>query len=154
MSNYKPKIDKNKLKQLEHYKFNLALYLESSEFKYELNNEQQKKLLYELSYLSTFIQIAKDVFNLGGTEKPIVGWEFFNEEDAKNGYTKIYHFTSATLAAKILNLNSSKITAVCKKNRNAHGGWIFKYLHEYLDEDKVVGGIQPNLPFYEIISSK
>ena len=76
---------------------------------------------------------------------------FSNEEDIKNGYTKIYHFTSAALASKILNLNPSKVTAVCKGNRGSTGGWLFKYLNEYLDEDAVVGGISPDLPFYEII---
>ena len=45
MPSYRPKINKNNLKQLEHYKFNLALYLESPEYKYELSNEKQRSLL-------------------------------------------------------------------------------------------------------------
>ena len=151
MPSYRPKINKNNLKQLEHYKFNLALYLESPEYKYELSTEKQNKLLNELNYLSMYIDIAKQVFNLSGTEIPIVGWEVYNKEDIKNGYTKIYHFTSAALASKILNLNPSKVTAVCKGNRGSTGGWLFKYLSEYLEEDEVVGGISDDLPFYEII---
>lgn len=150
MPHYRPKIDKNKIKQLEHYKFNLALFMESSEFKYKLNGEQQNKLLHELQYIGIAIQIAKDVFNLSGREKPIVGWEVYNKEDIKNGYTKIYHFSSAALASQILNLNPSKVTAVCKGHRGSTGGWLFKYLNEYLEEDEVVG-MQSDLPFYEII---
>lgn len=151
MPSYRPKINKNNLKQLEHYKFNLALYIESSDYKYELSLEQQRKLLNELNYLTIYIDIAKQVFNLSGTEIPIVGWEAYNKEDIKNGYTKIYHFTSAALASQILNLSSSKVTAVCKGRRDSTGGWLFKYLNEYLEEDAIVGGISSDLPFYEII---
>jgi len=151
MPSYRPKINKNNLKQLEHYKFNLALYLESPEYKYELSNEKQRSLLEELNYLTIYISIAKQVFNLSGTEIPIVGWEVYNSEDIKNGYIKIYHFTSAALASQILHLNPSKVTAVCKGHRGSTGGWLFKYLSDYLEEDEVVGGISHDLPFYEII---
>lgn len=150
MPHYRPKIDKNKIKQLEHYKFNLALYIESSEFKYDIKSDKQQMLLQELQYITMFIQIAKDVFNLSGRERPIVGWEVYNKEDIKDGHTKIYHFTSAALASQILNLNPSKVTAVCKGRRGSTGGWLFKYLNEYLEEDEVVG-MQSDLPFYEII---
>jgi hypothetical protein len=154
MPEYRPKINKNDLKQLEHYKFNLALFIESSEFKYDLHPEKQRRLLNELQYVSMYIDIAKSVFNLSGTEIPIVGWEMYNEEQIKGKYIKIYHFTSATLAAEILNLNNSKVSAVCRGKRPSTGGWIFKYLSDYLEEERTISGIDPTLPFYDLVKTE
>lgn len=48
-----------------------------------------------------------------------------DQYDLCNNYLKTWE--SATEAAKVLNINSSKITAVCRGNRKTTGGFIWKY---------------------------
>ena len=167
MSTYRPLIDKDKLEQLEHYRFRLAEYLESPDFKHEISTSVQKAILIEISYIETAINVIKNIIDFNANDKPIVGWPLDNPNE-KDGYLKVYNFTSAALAAKILGLNKAKITSVCNGNITCTGGkhvyckeqkrrvrkeaWYFKYLSDYNEDESTVGGTaNPDLPFYDII---
>jgi len=167
MPDYTSSMNKETLMQLEHYRFALAEFIDTPDFKHEIGTVKQRDILVELGNIEMTINIMRNIFKTDNVEKAIVGWPLDNP-NKKDGYLKIYNFTSAALAAKILGLNTSKITSVCKGNITCTGGkhvyckeekrrvrkdaWYFKYLSDYNEDESTVGGsLNLDLPFCDII---
>ena len=152
MPNYRPIITRDNLQQLEHYLYGLTRYIDSAEFQKDTDSLTQRKILYEVGFITMAIDILKRTFKGTGNEVPIVGWEEKNP-DIKFGFMRVWHFTSSAIAGKILNINKSHITAVCRGTRKTAGDWCFKYKTEYNKsiEDELYN-FDPNSPRFEIIN--
>lgn len=150
MPNYRPVISRDDLQQLEHYLYVLARYIDTAEFQKDISSQAQGKLLNEMGYITMAIDILKKTFTGTGNDIPIVGWEVKNPDD-EYGFFKLWHFTSAATAARILGLNNSHIGSVCRGVRQSTGGWAFKFKAEYEEEE--VYSFDPNSPRFEIIKT-
>ena len=88
MPNYKPLIDKDKLEQLEHYRFRLAEYVESPDFKHEISTsvckgnitctggkhvyckEQKRRVRKDAWYFKYLSDYNEDESTVGETSNP------------------------------------------------------------------------------------
>jgi len=151
MPNYRPLISRDNIQQLEHYLYALTRFIDSTEFQKDTNSQLQGKILHEVGYITMAIDILKRTFVGTGNEVPIVGWEVKNPDEAF-GFMRIWHFSSAATAGRILNINNSHIGAACRGARKTAGGWNFKFKAEYeeVDADELYN-FDPNSPRFEII---
>ena len=152
MPNYRPVISRDDLQQLEHYLYALYRYTDTPDFQKDTNSQKQAKILHEMGFIMMAIDIFKQTFSGTGNDIPVVGWEIKNP-DEKYGFLKIWHFSSAAAAGKILNINKSHIGAACRGARKTAGGWNFKFKSEYEDVDAdELYNFDPNSPRFEIIN--
>ena len=130
MPSYRPVISRDELQQLEHYLYALCRYTDTADFQKDTNSQQQAKVMREMGYITMAIDIIKQTFKGTGTDIPIVGWELKNP-DEKYGFLKIWHFSSAAAAGRMLNINKSHIGSVCRGARKSENklkwtrfGWV------------------------------
>ena len=154
MPNYRPVISRDDLQQLEHYLYALCRYTDTPDFQKDTNSQTQGKILHEMGFITMAIDIFKQTFKGTGNDIPIVGWEIKNP-DEKYGFLKIWHFSSAAAAGRILGINKSHIGSVCRGNkiRQSAGGWSFKFTYDFEEEEKEeVESFFLSSPRYEIIN--
>jgi hypothetical protein len=107
MPNYRPLISRDDLQQLEHYLYALCRYTDTPDFQKDTSSQKQGKIMREMSYIIMAIDIIKQTFKNTGTDIPIVGWETKNP-DEPYGFIKVWHFSSAAAAGRILDINKSQ----------------------------------------------
>jgi hypothetical protein len=150
MPSYRTVISREQLYQLEHYLFRLSELVGSVEFRDETKSDKQKKILYELGYISLTIDIIRQTFQGNNSEQPVVGWPIENPYK-EDGYMKVYYFSCIKVAATCTNTNQSKISAVCKKNRPYTGGWKFKYRNDWEENDVPIDYSLDGAPGFDLI---
>lgn len=135
MPTYRPVISREELQQLEHYLFALTRFVDTADFQKDTSSQKQQKVINEMGYITMAIDILKKTFVGTGCEKPIVGWEIKNP-DKEFGFMRVWYFSSSAAAGRILNINKSHISAVCRGGRKSAGGWIFKLQSDYEEEER------------------
>ena len=131
MPSYRPPISRDQYHDLEIYYFRLVMFTDSWDYK-QLKSPERSKIDYEITYMSMAIDIMRNLFAVkGGTERRVVAWK----EEPVGDYDRLFVFSCIKVAAKCLDCNQSKISAVCKGLRRATGGYIFQYEEDY-DRDQ------------------
>ena len=108
----------------EIYFFKLAMYTDSEEY-FKLPTKSRIKIDEEITRIANLLGVMDMFRQVDSAERAIVGRKTGNEEN------RMFVFTSATVAAKVLGINKSKISAVCRGERHTAGGYVFEYYEEY-----------------------
>lgn len=150
MPSFRTVINRQELYQLEHALFALAEYVDTVEFKQDLNSQKQFKILKEIGFLEIAIGIIRCTFAGSNQEIPVVGWlkEDPNEE---HGYFKVHYFSCMKVAALCTGTSTSKVSAVCNGRRKTSNGWVFKLRSEYEENDKPIEW-SLDTPAFEIVN--
>jgi len=112
-------VTKEQHRNLEHYYFNLATFINSREYR-DLSSLQQNKIQTELNYIWTSLNVLSQIYEPDKKEKRIVGW--VNDPTDIISYRVHYHFSCAEVAGKCMNCKPSSIISVCEGYLGTTGG--------------------------------
>ena len=110
--------------ELEVYFFKLALYTDSEEYA-ALPSIKRNKIDCEINNMNVILLVMQTFRQIPSNEKAIMGKKKFIEDHET--HNRLFRFSSAIVASKCLGINGSHITAVCRKQRPAAGGYVFYY---------------------------
>lgn len=134
MSDNTSPISKEQFYRLEAYRYQLVRFTETMDFK-NVNSQQGMKLLQEINYISTVLDIMKQFFFKDEKkDKPVVAW-LRNDEEHKTYVT--YRFSSLKVASLAIGVKAAEIALVCEGiykqviNYQDKSIWIFQYEEDF-----------------------
>jgi len=125
----KEPITREQYESIELYLYGLRIYTESDEFS-SLTLKHRVALSKEMIYMEQTFAILSNIFEpTKSPRRSVVAWKKRDEKYCTE--YPVYHFTSAQVAAKALDVVSEDICRVAGNRRNATGGYRFMYLTDF-----------------------
>ena len=122
-------ITREEYEMIELYLFGLRLLTEDISY-YNMTIRQRGNVDAEIAYMSMSFSILSRIFEpTKSPRRSVVAWKKADERPETQ--TPVYHFTSAQVAGKALNITPGDICRITNGRRLSTGGYRFMYLEDF-----------------------
>jgi hypothetical protein len=138
-------ISSNQYYELEIYFFKLTLFIDTEDYNI-LSTTDKIKIQREIIWLSATLDLMQTFRQIPSNERAVFAMEKIPK--GIDTYVRLFRFSSAVVASRCLDINSSHITATCQKKRPSAGGYMFSYMDD-IENSKASTVSQPKKRWFE-----